>query len=81
MHRRRRCNTGLPQSDLLARGRRRALNLLKFLTNELKIVIVAVGTSDAYHALQTDVQVASRFEPLLIPRWTETEAFRAFIVA
>jgi hypothetical protein len=25
--------------------------------------------------------VASRFEPLLIPRWTETEAFRAFIVA
>jgi hypothetical protein len=63
------------------REQRRALNLLKFLTNELKIVIVAVGTSDAYHALQTDVQVASRFEPLLIPRWTETEAFRAFIVA
>jgi hypothetical protein len=54
--------------------------LLKFLTNELKIVIVAVGTSDAFHALQTDVQVASRFEPLLIPRWTETEAFRAFVV-
>jgi hypothetical protein len=54
------------------REQRRALNLLKFLTNELKIVIVAVGTSDAFHALQTDVQVASRFEPLLIPRWTET---------
>lgn len=63
------------------REQRRALNLLKFLTNELKIVIVAVGSSDAFHALQTDVQVASRFEPLLIPRWTETEAFRAFIVA
>jgi len=27
------------------------------------------------------VQVASRFEPLLIPRWSETEAFRAFVVA
>ena len=63
------------------REQRRALNLLKFLTNELKIVIVAVGTSDAFHALQTDVQVASRFEPLLIPRWTETDAFRAFVVA
>jgi hypothetical protein len=48
---------------------------------QLKIVIVAVGTSDAFHALQTDVQVASRFEPLLIPRWTETDAFRAFVVA
>jgi hypothetical protein len=57
------------------------INLLKFLTNELKIVIVAVGTSDAFHALQTDVQVASRFEPLLIPRWTETDAFRSFVVA
>jgi Cdc6-like AAA superfamily ATPase len=57
------------------REQRRALNLLKFLTNELKIVIVAVGTSDAYHALQTDVQVASRFEPLLIPRWTEPKRF------
>lgn len=63
------------------REQRRALNLLKVLTNELKIVIVAVGTSDAYHALQTDVQVASRYEPLLIPRWTETDAFRAFVVA
>ena len=44
-------------------------------------MVVAVGTSDAFHALQTDVQVASRFEPLLIPRWTETDAFRAFVVA
>jgi hypothetical protein len=40
------------------REQRKALNLLKFLANELKIVVVAVGTSDAFHALQTDVQVA-----------------------
>jgi uncharacterized coiled-coil protein SlyX len=63
------------------REQRKSLNLLKFLANELKIVVVAVGTSDAFHALQTDDQVASRFEPLLIPRWTETDAFRAFVVA
>jgi uncharacterized coiled-coil protein SlyX len=63
------------------REERKSLNLLKFLANELKIVVVAVGTSDAFHALQTDDQVASRFEPLLIPRWTETDAFRAFVVA
>jgi uncharacterized coiled-coil protein SlyX len=49
------------------REQRKALNLLKFLANELKIVVVAVGTSDAFHALQTDVQVASRFEPLMSP--------------
>ena len=63
------------------RGQRRALNLLKFLANELKIVVVVVGTSDAFHALLTDLQVASRFEPLLIPRWTATDAFRSFVVA
>jgi replication-associated recombination protein RarA len=63
------------------REQRRALNLLKFLANELKIVVVIVGTSDAFHAVQTDPQVASRFEPLLIPRWTETDAFRAFVTA
>jgi ATP-dependent Clp protease ATP-binding subunit ClpA len=49
------------------REQRRALNLLKFVANELKIVVVVVGTQDAFHALQTDTQVASRFEPLLIP--------------
>jgi hypothetical protein len=63
------------------RDQRRALNLLKFLANELKICVIAVGTSDAFHALQSDPQVASRFEPLLIPRWTASEAFRAFVVA
>lgn len=63
------------------REQRRALNLLKFLANELRIVVVVVGTTDAFHALQTDPQVASRFEPLLIPRWTETDSFRSFVVA
>ena len=63
------------------RDQRRALNLLKFMANELRIVVVVVGTTDAFHALQTDSQVASRFEPLLNPRWTESEGFRAFVVA
>ena len=63
------------------REQRRALNLLKFLTNALKIVVVAVGTSDAFHSLQTDAQVASRFDPLMIPRWTASDAFRSFVVA
>jgi Bacterial TniB protein len=63
------------------REQHRVLNLQKFVANELKIVVVAVGTQDAFHALQTDAQVASRFAPLLIPRWPATDAFRAFIVA
>jgi ATP-dependent Clp protease ATP-binding subunit ClpA len=53
--------------DLLAgsyREQRCALNLLKGLANDLKIPVIAVGTEDARHAIQTDAQVASRFDPL-----------------
>lgn len=61
------------------REQRRALSLLKFVANELKIAVVAVGTQDAFHAMQIDSQVASRFEPLLLPRWTEIDGFRGFV--
>lgn len=61
------------------REQRRALNLLKFVANELKIAVVAIGTPDAFHAMQIDARVASRFEPLLLPRWTEVDGFRGFV--
>ncbi|OBU88004.1 MULTISPECIES: TniB family NTP-binding protein [Chromobacterium] len=51
-------------------NRQRAfLNVLKYLGNELQVPIVAVGTRDAFRALQTDPQLANRFEPALLPRW------------
>lgn len=51
-------------------NRQRAfLNVLKYLGNELQVPIVAVGTRDAFRALQTDPQLANRFEPVLLPRW------------
>jgi hypothetical protein len=45
------------------------LNVIKYLGNELKIPIVAVGTQDAFNALSTDPQLANRFEPAVLPRW------------
>lgn len=45
------------------------LNVIKYLGNELQIPIVAVGTRDAFRALQTDPQLANRFEPALLARW------------
>lgn len=51
-------------------NRQRAfLNVLKYLGNELQVPIVAIGTRDAFRALQTDPQLANRFEPALLPRW------------
>jgi hypothetical protein len=63
------------------REQRRALNLLKTLANLLRIAVIAVGTRDALQAISTDPQVVSRFEPLELPRWTENDGFRAFILA
>jgi Cdc6-like AAA superfamily ATPase len=48
---------------------RRLLNLLRWLGNELQISLVAVGTADALHAVQSDEQLANRFEPVGLPPW------------
>lgn len=64
-----------------AREQRRAMNLLKFLANELRVSIVAIGTSDALAAVQTDQQIASRFEPMHLPRWGASDEMRGFIAA
>lgn len=52
-------------------NRQRAfLNVIKYLGNELQVPIVGVGTKDAFRAIQTDPQLANRFEPALLPRWS-----------
>ncbi len=54
---------------------RHFLNVIKFLGNELQIPIVAVGTHDAFNAIQTDPQLSNRFEPALLPRWSMNEGY------
>ncbi len=43
--------------------------------NELQIPIVGVGTRDAFNAVQTDPQLANRFEPELLGRWTMSDDY------
>ena len=64
-----------------AREQRRSLNLLKFIANDLRVCMVAIGTADARIAIQTDLQVASRFEPCHLPRWSSTDEVRGFLAA
>lgn len=63
------------------REQRAAMNLLKYLANDQKMCIVLVGTADAVVALQTDAQMSSRFTPMELPRWSESEEFRRFLHA
>jgi hypothetical protein len=62
------------------REQRQSLNQLKFLSNELRMPVVALGTSEALYAMQADPQIASRFEPFALPRWHESAALREFVV-
>jgi len=50
-------------------NQREFLNLLRFLGNELRIPIVALGTKDAYLAIRNDDQLENRFEPFILPAW------------
>jgi type II secretory pathway predicted ATPase ExeA len=63
------------------REQRASMNLLKYLANDLQMSVVLVGTSDAVVALQTDAQMISRFTPMELPRWGESEEFRKFLHA
>lgn len=58
---------------------RRLLNLLRWLGNELRIPLLAVGTADAYHAIQSDDQLANRFEPMPLPPWEEGDEYRQLL--
>jgi Bacterial TniB protein len=64
-----------------AREQRGSLNLLKYLANEQKMSVVAVGTSDAPVAFQSDPQIHSRFTPFELPRWVESAEFRRLLSA
>ncbi len=63
------------------REQRVALNLLKFLANDLACAVVALGTRDAQAAMQSDAQIASRFRPMELPRWQDDDSTSRFLRA
>jgi type II secretory pathway predicted ATPase ExeA len=51
------------------------LNVLKFLSKELRISMVCSGTKEAFNAIQTDPQLANRFEPKVLKKWRNDEEY------
>ena len=64
-----------------AREQRIVLNTLRYLSNELKISLVCLGIAEAREAIGGDVQLARRFEELVLPRWQGDEEFQEFVLA
>lgn len=50
---------------------RELLNLLRHLTNELRIPLACLGTREAWLAVRTDDQLENRFEPFLLSPWDD----------
>lgn len=50
-------------------SQRAFLNLIKYISNELRICIIGSGIRDAYSAINADKQLANRFEPNVLPNW------------
>lgn len=57
------------------------LNVIKCLANELQIVIVGAGIKDALSAVNTDKQLANRFEPAILPRWKMDEEYMRLLTS
>ncbi|TCV86316.1 TniB family NTP-binding protein [Sulfurirhabdus autotrophica] len=54
---------------------RRFLNGIKYLGNELSIPIIVAGTPETLNVLQSDPQIANRFEPVFLPKWELDEDY------
>lgn len=63
-----------------AKEQRILLNMLRYISNELKISLVCFGISEAREAISGDVQLARRFEELPLMRWQGNEEFQELIV-
>lgn len=62
-----------------ARQQRLFLQLLRFLSNELRIALVCTGVPEARHALLSDPQLRNRFYDLELPPWKASPELQAFI--
>lgn len=60
---------------------RNCLNVLKYLGNELCVPIVGMGTAEAMRAVQTDPQLANRFIPEVLPKWTKSVEFARLLAS
>jgi len=56
------------------------MNVLKFLSNELQIPLIGIGTKDVNRAIQTDQQFGNRFEPITLEPFKVGKTYVRFMV-
>lgn len=63
------------------REQRAVLQLLRYLSNELKASLVCLGVADARDAIAGDTQLSRRLDQIVLPRWKADEEFHELITA
>lgn len=58
-----------------AAKQREFLNLIKYISNEVQVSIVALGTNEASFALKAERQLDTRFDKIVIPKWNYDDDF------
>lgn len=61
------------------RQQRVFLQLLRFLSNELRLAFIGVGVPEARHALLSDSQLRSRFSDIELPPWSQGKGLQDFV--
>lgn len=57
------------------------MNAVKYLSNELELPLVGVGTLEAVRAIQADPQLASRFHRAELPLWRMDRQYRQLLAS
>ena len=57
------------------------LQSMKYLGNELRIPIVAVGTEDALRAIRVVPQISNRFQQIELPKWKSNTSFKRLLMS
>jgi type II secretory pathway predicted ATPase ExeA len=57
------------------------MNAVKYLSNELELPLVGVGTLEAVRAIQADPQLASRFHRAELPLWRMDRQYRKLLAS
>lgn len=60
---------------------RKFLNVIKHLSNDLQIPIICAGTMLAFNVIQSDHQLANRFEPRVVPKWANDMEFKRLLAS
>ena len=64
-----------------ANQQRILMNTLKYLSNELQISLIGVGTREAIRAIQADPQLASRFHRIELATWRMGREYRKLLAS